>query len=94
MLEKIKNWNWPVIRHVLSPALFAVLWMILLSLFAGVMALPDYEVARSATPPSDETMYGFLMALNTGAWIATVVSICKFFSRCWSLLDSRVKRKK
>lgn len=93
MLEKIKKWNWPVIWSVLTPGLLAFLWMIISSLFAGVMALPDYEVARSATPPSNETIYGFLMALNYGAWIATVVCICKFFSRAWSLLEGRFKRK-
>lgn len=94
MLEKIKKWNWPVIWKVLTPALFAILWMIISSLFAGVMDLPEYDLARTAATPSNDTIYGFVMALNAGCWIATVVCICKFFSRCWSLLDSRVKRKK
>ena len=94
MLEKIKSWNWPVIWSVLTPALFALLWLIISSLFNGLLNLPEYEAARTAATASNDTMYGVFLTMHAGCWVTAIVFIWKFFGRCWDLLDRKPKRKK
>ena len=93
MFKKIKEWNWPVIWSVLSPALIAVLWLFIGSLFSGVMNLPQFEAIRNAPEMSDATLYGVCSVLYIGCLAIAISRIVKFFKLSFNLLRYELKKK-
>lgn len=90
MLEKIKKWNWPVIWSVVR----VFLWGLLSHLLFSALNAPEFETARTAVEMSNDTMYGFIIALSAMSVISVIVQAWKMFDMLFDLPCFAKKRKK
>lgn len=90
MLEKIKNWNWPVIWSVVT----TLIWGLVTRVMVDALCSPQFEAARTAQQLSDDTLYGFVLALSLGSVVALIVSAWRMFDKVFDLPCFARKRKK
>lgn len=90
MLEKIKKWNWPVIWSVAR----VFLWGLLCHLLLDTLSAPEFEGARTAVEMSNDTIYGFAVALSAMAVVCLIVQAWKMFDMIFNLPCFTKKRKK
>ena len=90
MLEKIKKWNWPVIWSVVR----VFLWGLLCHTLLNAISAPDFEAVRTASTMSNDTIYGFVLAVTAMSVVCLLVQSWKMFDMVFNLPCFARKRKK
>lgn len=90
MLEKIKSWNWPVIWSVVR----VFLWGLLSHLLLSTLSSPEFETARTAAEMSNDTIFGFAIAVSAMSVVCLIVQAWKMFDMLSNLPCFAKKRKK